>query len=969
MAERRIKIVVDPSGAEQGARRVNSSLDSMDSRTTALGRSFGSLSSGLAVMKAGAFAAAGTFAALAASFAKGLQEAENFAKSTRQLDAVLLATGNKIGVMRGELISFATELEGKLAIPAEDIIKTQAALATFDGVSGPIFKRTIQAAADLSATFGGDLQSNAEKVGSTLQNLSNRDVDGLSRGFRFLGAETLEMIEKLALTGKTAQAQERLLAELEKRIGGQGEAAAGGLSGATFRLRTSWEGLLQSLGEGKSGEVAIKMIDRLAVKISSLEPALKNAIVGFDALMKGESIDETVRDAMLGVTDAPGSGKVKGGRGRGGSSPGFAGGWNPERDRDRKLQDRLEREQARERLAAERTLQTLQRQGDTAAERAHQKEIDALRSMLSLEEERLDRRQRLYGDFSTRFDEQVRAQGARFRDDSSIFDAGGTSEIADITKRALADAGFGTGEEIARGFRSEGALAAEAIGKIIGGRLGSQVQTAAGAIQGFSSGDFTGVRGPLGGALTMFGSKGKVGDALRETYRPVTNIFKRAGEEIDLAFGKSGAFTRVLGSAVGGAGLGGALFGGAGAAGGAIGGAAGQVASELLGDSLGKLGGALGPLGGIAGAVLGGLLSKVGPTARAYANLVTDSVGGVTVSSGGARGKNAGQNSAVAAQAAGGVADALASILGLTGGRLRANSTIGTIGPVGDQFGFATTGAVGGSNKSLIKFSTAEEATQALIKSVFQRGLVDGLDSFIQRALSSTQSLEKSLDVAAKYKTVMDSLGEVTDPLGAAARSAVRDFDQLVTEMRSFGATAAELAKVEDLRSRAMKQALEEQLSGLQGFQALLSGPGSGETTLSLLSRSLADYEKQRGLIGQEGFNQAEFTRLGQEVFSFARDTFGTSTQQFQDLRQRLIADTAGAIGATETAFNAAAEANKPVVAALDQQTTVATQSYGVLQTIAGHLMLNQQALLDIAESLAGGGGSSSNGALSVAVR
>ena len=123
-----------------------------------------------------ALIAAAGLGAVTLAMGKGLAEAESFAQATRGLDAVLKATGNKTGLARDELIAYAEEMEGVWAKPAEEIIKAEQALSSFDGVAGTTFKRAIAGAADLGAVYGGDLNSNIEKMGTVLQNLAQGEV-------------------------------------------------------------------------------------------------------------------------------------------------------------------------------------------------------------------------------------------------------------------------------------------------------------------------------------------------------------------------------------------------------------------------------------------------------------------------------------------------------------------------------------------------------------------------------------------------------------------------------------------------------------------------------------------------------------------------------------------------------------------------------------------------------------------------
>jgi hypothetical protein len=195
---------------------------------------FGVALSGLSGIALGAAASVG---AITLAISKGVEEAEAWQRSVRQLDAVLNAGGNRTGQTRKELIDFSGQIESSFAIAEEEVLKAEAVLSTFDGVSGETFKRAIKDAGDLAAVFGGDLGSNSEKLGTILQNLAQGNVEGLRKGFKFLGTETIDTIEQLAKAGKTAEATERFMAALESKVGGAGEANAKGVSGAMFRLK------------------------------------------------------------------------------------------------------------------------------------------------------------------------------------------------------------------------------------------------------------------------------------------------------------------------------------------------------------------------------------------------------------------------------------------------------------------------------------------------------------------------------------------------------------------------------------------------------------------------------------------------------------------------------------------------------------------------------------------------------------
>jgi murein DD-endopeptidase MepM/ murein hydrolase activator NlpD len=191
--------------------------------------------SALSGLSGAALVGAAGVGAMVAMLGKGISEAETLAASVRQLDAAT-QNFNNTGLSRGDLLAFSEELEDRFAIAQEEIVKVQAELATFEGVAGTTFKNVMVAAADLSATFNTDLSSEAIKLGTVIQNLTNGDVEGLRKALKFLGTANLEAIEKLAKTGQEAEAVRRLFAELKETTGDAADARGKGVSGAMFRL-------------------------------------------------------------------------------------------------------------------------------------------------------------------------------------------------------------------------------------------------------------------------------------------------------------------------------------------------------------------------------------------------------------------------------------------------------------------------------------------------------------------------------------------------------------------------------------------------------------------------------------------------------------------------------------------------------------------------------------------------------------
>lgn len=991
MTERRIKVVVDPSGAEAGSRRVNNAMESMGRSAGSLGRTF----AGLGVAIVGAL----SFEALVR---RTIEVNREFGKFDAMLKTVT-GSARAAGQAFDQLERFAAttpftldqSVKAFVRLKALGLDPSERALRSYGNTAAAMGKNLIQFVDAVADATTGEFER-LKEFGIRAK------TEGDRIRFTFQGVTTE--------VGNSSKEIEGFLRSIgEEKFGDAMSNQKKTLEGAISNLQDSFDGLLRTIGEVG----ATNAIQNFVNDATSALQSLQRQIAGTARIYRESGLFGVLGSSRAELEGAATAGGRRGqleaevarqaaelrriqGNASAGGARGFFGG-------SRFAQDRARNQllEAQRRLAAF----SLRNQdelvagsagaslalpglgggsvggggggggGGSSFEAAGIRRNAALRAdALRKEERALERLQRFADsllEVSQRLSDEIGTGASAFDDGvgrlrdrltkRQPFDfAGDFDRLETRVGELLKDAGYGSGEEVARGFRSAGAEAAEALGLIIGGSAGRQMQRFAGVFQGLASGDFTGVGGQAGGILTLLSQRsgkkgpGALSEGIRDAFRQPVKSFKETGDLLQGAFKSGGGLEKVLGKAAGGAATGAAVAG------------LGNLVGIKMNSAGAQIGGAIGsfipiPGGEIIGSIAGGLLGNIGPKARAYSNLSVDSAGNIIISSGGARGTKQGANKAAAAEAAGGVSMGLSSILEAVGGSLRPGSTIGTIGPVGSQFGFATSGAVGGSNKSLIKFETAEQAAEALIKSVFERGLVQGIDSFTQRVLSSSKSLDAATDVAARYKTALDLIAEREDPIGTAARNAGKQFDDLIKDMREFGATTAEISKIERLRTDAIKEALDEQLSGLRSFKELLSGEGSGETSLNRLSRALEAYDKQRAMIGQADFDQAEFTRLGQEVFGLSRDVFGTSTQQFQDIRQRLIADTAGAISTTEATFNAAAEANKPVVAAIDNQTLIAARQ---LEGIGQTNELLRQVIDALSESGFSGGGLAVNGAL-----
>lgn len=154
-----------------------------------------------------------------------VREATEAAKAMGQVEAALKSMGPVAGKTSAELKKAADAFETQSLFEADEILtKVTANLLTFGNVAGKEFDRAQQAAINMSARLGQDLQSSAIQVGKAL-NDPIKGMTALQRvGVQFT-AQQKEQIKALVETGQAAKAQGVILTELERQFSGAAAAA------------------------------------------------------------------------------------------------------------------------------------------------------------------------------------------------------------------------------------------------------------------------------------------------------------------------------------------------------------------------------------------------------------------------------------------------------------------------------------------------------------------------------------------------------------------------------------------------------------------------------------------------------------------------------------------------------------------------------------------------------------------------
>lgn len=245
--------------------------------------------------KVGATLSIGVTAPIVALGYSSLQAAKQSQQAFGQVEAALKSMGAASGKTAGELQKSAAKLQAMSTFDDDDILqKVTANLLTFGNVSGQAFDRAQQAAVDLSARLGQDLQSSAIQLGKAL-NDPVKGITALSRVGVSFTAQQQEQIKAMTAAGDVAGAQNLILTELEKQYGG----AAKALRDATpeAALTDSWREFQETIGA-----IAIEVLPPLTSALTGaldafnkLSPGMQTFIVG------GAALAATVGPIIAGV--------------------------------------------------------------------------------------------------------------------------------------------------------------------------------------------------------------------------------------------------------------------------------------------------------------------------------------------------------------------------------------------------------------------------------------------------------------------------------------------------------------------------------------------------------------------------------------------------------------------------------------------------------------------------------------------
>jgi hypothetical protein len=202
---------------------------------------------GFAIKKA-AVPAGIALAALGGFLVNAAKGAEEARQANQKLGNVLDSMGYPEATER--VSAYAESLEKSIAVDADVIKATQTKLATFGqltksvDVAGGAFDRATLAALDLAAAGFGSAEGNAVQLGKALEDPIKGIASLAKSGVTFTEQEK-EKIQTLVESGKILDAQNMILAAVEKQVGGTAAASASSFD----KMKFSLAGISDTFGE------------------------------------------------------------------------------------------------------------------------------------------------------------------------------------------------------------------------------------------------------------------------------------------------------------------------------------------------------------------------------------------------------------------------------------------------------------------------------------------------------------------------------------------------------------------------------------------------------------------------------------------------------------------------------------------------------------------------------------------------
>lgn len=427
------------------------------------------------------------------------------------------------------------------------------------------------------------------------------------------------------------------------------------------------------------------------------------------------------------------------------------------------------------------------------------------------------------------------------------------------------------------------------------------------------------IKGAIGGALGGYVTAGPIGGVLGGLKGLVDSAIGDEPNARNLALlGASETLKQGLGGAQTGAQIDG-IFKSLG------------IKSSKTGASLGGAAGAITglPFGKEIGSILGGLLGGALKSAKRGSAIIGGGANGLDVTgfygNSGSRKDQAGGFGNSAIETVNRIAQQLGASLDASRGKV----SIGVredkifVDPQGRGYTKAS------KYKDIVGFGDdAEAAIRFAVKNLIEDGVIGGLKDSEMRLLRAGKDIEKAMQDVLDFRAVFKDLRAYKDPVGTALDELDTEFKRLEDLFMRAGASASELAQLEELYGIRRAEAVEQAMERVGGaLRELVGDLTRGDMGLSLRDRranTLGEYNALRTRV--EGGDVTAFDKyaeVARQLLEIERELFGSQSgyfDRFNEVKgtsqaalaeQQRIADAAAN---RDSPFSKPANDNQPVV-------------------------------------------------------
>ena len=233
----------------------------------------------------------GVLVAIGAGFVKMIKSGSQAESQFLKIEALLKATGGAAQQTGTDIEQMAEQIGRGTLASVQGARDAAGVLLTFKSISGDTFKEVLSLSQDLAAVGFGSIKTAALQLGKALEE-PEIGLSALRRVGVSFTEQQKEQIKVMSLTGRQAEAQQMILKALKEQVGGAGEGAAGGLSGAFDTLGENMTLFFERNEKGKA------IVSALTTAVNGLADA-----IGF-FINEIEPVEETLSGLNFGFEES-----------------------------------------------------------------------------------------------------------------------------------------------------------------------------------------------------------------------------------------------------------------------------------------------------------------------------------------------------------------------------------------------------------------------------------------------------------------------------------------------------------------------------------------------------------------------------------------------------------------------------------------------------------------------------------------